>query len=165
MTTYNCIFEPNRNPAFTEDDLRQTIKDVLGAERLIILENGELEGDDTDGHIDTLARFLSEDTIVYVSCEDLNDNHYHSLKRMEAEIKALRQKNGEPYNLITLPLPKAIYEEDGHRLPATYANFLFVNGGLLVPTYNQDYDKEVLDKLQTLCNNANTKGIYQLSKV
>ncbi len=159
LTTYNCIFEPNRNPAFTEDDLRQTIKDVLGAERLIVLENGELEGDDTDGHIDTLVRFISSDTIAYVACEDMHDSHYHSLKRMEAELQNLCQANGEPYKLIALPLPEAIYEDDGHRLPATYANFLFVNGGLLVPTYGQGYDKEVIAKLQEALPNREVVGV------
>ncbi len=159
MTTYNCIFEPNRNPAFTEDDLRQTLKDVLGAERLIILDNGELEGDDTDGHIDTLARFISSDTIAYVACDDVQDSHYHSLKRMEAELQQLRQMNGEPYKLIPLPLPKAIYEEDGHRLPATYANFLFVNGGLLVPTYGQSSDDEVIAKLQEVLPERKVVGV------
>ncbi len=159
MTTYNCIFEPNRNPAFTEDDLRQTLKDVLGAERLIVLESGELEGDDTDGHIDTLARFISTDTIAYVSCDDVHDSHFHSLKRMESELQNLRQANGEPYKLIALPLPKAIYEEDGHRLPATYANFLFVNGGLLVPTYGQDLDKVALETLQKALPNRKVVGV------
>ncbi len=159
MTTYNCIYEPNRNPAFNESDLTEVLKETLGAERLIILNNGELEGDDTDGHIDTLVRFITADTIAYVSCEDKDDTHYHSLKRMEEELKALRQLNGEPYKLVALPFPKAIHEEDGYRLPATYANFLFVNGGLLVPTYDQASDKLALDTLQQALPHLKVVGV------
>lgn len=147
LSTYGCIYEPNRNAGFDEEELSGLLAEVLGAERLIMLRNGELEGDDTDGHIDTLARFVTPDTIAYVKCLDPRDGHYHALERMEQELLALRTTSGEPYKLIPLPLPKAIYDEDGHRLPATYANFLFVNGGLLVPTYDQDYDNEVLKAL------------------
>ncbi len=148
LSTYGCIYEPNRNPGFDEEELRAMITDALGAERLILLENGELEGDDTDGHIDTLARFLSPTAIAYVQCEDASDIHYHPLRRMEAELQALRTPDGKPYDLIPLPLPTAIHEEDGHRLPATYANFLFVNGGLIVPTYAQSSDEVVLERLR-----------------
>lgn len=148
LSTYGCIFEPNRNPGFDEAELREILAEVLGADRLILLKNGELEGDDTDGHIDTLARFISGDTIAYVQCEDVRDEHYHPLKRMEAELQELRTSEGKPYKLVPLPLPLAIYEEDGHRLPATYANFLFVNGALLVPTYAQAYDEVALRRLR-----------------
>lgn len=159
LSTYGCVYEPNRNPGFDEDELRDILCEVLGAERLILLNNGELEGDDTDGHIDTLARFLSEDTIAYVACSDTHDEHYHALKRMEEELKALRTPDGNEYKLVPLPLPKPIYEEDGHRLPATYANFLFVNGGLLVPTYGQEFDAEALEALKAALPDRDIVGI------
>lgn len=159
LSTYGCVHEPNRNPGFGEKDLEDLLADSLGAERFILLRNGELEGDDTDGHIDTLARFLSPTQIAYVQCEDGYDMHYHGLKRMEQELKELRTPEGEPYELIPLPLPKAIYEEDGHRLPATYANFLFVNGAILVPTYNQEYDELVLERLRLACPDREIVGV------
>lgn len=159
LSTYGCIHEPNRNPGFAEEDLQNLIAETLGAERLILLRNGELEGDDTDGHIDTLARFLSPTQIAYVQCEDGYDMHYHSLKRMEKELQELRTTTGEAYELIPLPLPTAIYEEDGHRLPATYANFLFVNGAIIVPTYAQPSDEVVLERLRRACPDREVVGV------
>lgn len=160
LSTYGCIYEPNRNPGFAEEDLNNIITEVLGANRLILLKNGELEGDDTDGHIDTLARFLSPTQIAYVQCTDGHDLHYHGLKRMEQELKELRTTDGNPYELIPLPLPSAIYEEDGHRLPATYANFLFVNGAILVPTYGQEEnDGLALQRLSQACPDREVIGI------
>lgn len=159
LSTYGCIHEPNRNPGFSEQDLQNLIAESLGAERLILLRNGELEGDDTDGHIDTLARFLSPTQIAYVQCQDGYDMHYHGLKRMERELQELRTIEGEPYELIPLPLPKPIYEADGHRLPATYANFLFVNGAIIVPTYAQEYDAVVLERLRAACPEREVVGV------
>lgn len=159
LSTYGCIHEPNRNPGFAEEDLHNLIAESLGAERLLLLRNGELEGDDTDGHVDTLARFLSPTQIAYVQCTDGYDMHYHGLKRMEKELQELRTLEGEPYELIPLPLPKAIYEADGHRLPATYANFLFVNGAILVPTYAQEDDEVVLERLRKACPDREIVGV------
>lgn len=159
LSTYGCIHEPNRNPGFAEEDLQNLISETLGAERLLLLRNGELEGDDTDGHIDTLARFLSPTQIAYVQCTDGYDMHYHGLKRMEKELQELRTIDGKPYELIPLPLPTAIYEEDGHRLPATYANFLFVNGAIIVPTYKQESDTLVIQRLKEACPDREVVGI------
>lgn len=159
LTTYDCIYEPNRNPGFDEEELRAMLTEALGAERLLMLRNGELEGDDTDGHVDTLARFISDRAIAYVCCEDTTDAHYHALKRMEGELRELRNADGEPYELIPLPLPKPIYEDDGHRLPATYANFLFVNGALLVPTYADEADAPVLERLRRALPDREVVGI------
>lgn len=159
LSTYGCIYEPNRNAGFDEEELGHILAETLGAERLILLRNGELEGDDTDGHIDTLARFISPSAIAYVKCLDPRDEHYHPLERMEQELRELRTPEGKPYELIPLPLPRAIYEEDGHRLPATYANFLFVNGALLVPTYAQDYDEQVLRDLAKALPDREIVGI------
>lgn len=159
LSTYSCLHEPNRNPGFGEAELESLIKEVLGAERLLLLHHGELEGDDTDGHIDTLARFLSPTQIAYVQCTDGHDLHYHALRRMEEELRALRTPEGKAYELIPLPLPEAIYEDDGHRLPATYANFLFVNGAVLVPTYGQPGDALALTRLAKACPEREIVGI------
>lgn len=147
LSTTNCLLEPNRNAGFDTNDLLDVVTESLGADRLMLLKEGSLEGDDTDGHIDTLARFIDEKTIAYVSCNDPYDSHYHELNRMREELEKLTQKDGSPYTLIPLPLPDAIYNE-GERLPATYANFLFVNGALLVPTYDQEKDQEALESLR-----------------
>ena len=148
LTTTSVLFEPNRNAGLQEDSLQAYLRDVLGGDRLIALEHGALEGDDTDGHIDTLARFLSPTQIAYVGCTDGNDLHYHALQRMKGELEQLRTIDDKPYELIELPLPPAIYDEEGERLPATYANFLFVNGALLVPTYNVETDELALETLR-----------------
>ena len=101
------------------------------------LDHGYLSGDDTDSHIDTLARFCPDQTIAYVKCEDRTDEHYEALARMEEQLRTFRTLQDEPYRLVALPMPEAIFDEDGQRLPATYANFLVVNGAVLMPTYHQ----------------------------
>jgi agmatine deiminase len=105
------------------------------------LDNGYLVGDDTDSHIDTLARFVSVDTIVYIKCEDREDIHYSALKAMEGELQNFRTITNKPYNLIPLPLPSAKFNKKGDRLPATYANFLITDKALLFPIYSVDEDR------------------------
>jgi len=120
----------------------ENLKKYLGAKEILLLNHGYLAGDDTDSHIDTLARFCDKKTIIYIKCEDKDDEHYKELKLMESELKVLAQK----YNLKLIPLPFAhAIHYDNERLPATYANFLFVNGGVLVPTYGVDEDEEALE--------------------
>jgi agmatine deiminase len=101
-----------------------------------------LAGDDTDSHIDTLARFVNKETIAYVKCEDTKDEHYNALQKMEVQLKEFKTKEGKPYKLVALPMTDAIYYEEGKRLPATYANFLITNDALLYPTYNDKHDKK-----------------------
>ena len=120
----------------------QHSSDFFGAKEILYLNHGYLAGDDTDSHIDTLARFISEDSIIYVACEDKNDEHYKELKLMEEELKNLSITHN--FKLIALPMSEAIYFED-ERLPATYANFLFVNGAVLVPVYGVKEDKRALE--------------------
>ena len=115
----------------------------LGAKKVLWLNSGALEGDDTDSHIDTLARFIDKDTIMYQTCDDKDDSHYEELKNMEEELKKFRQLNGKPFKLIPLPWIEAKWDED-ERLPATYANFLIINGAVLVPTYQDKNDEEAL---------------------
>lgn len=106
-------------------------------ERILWLANGHLEGDDTDAHIDTLARFADAHTLIYMSCDDPSDSHYGALQAMQTELQALRQADGTPYRLLPVPLPAGIYE-DGRRLPASYVNFLIVNGAVLLPVYGDE---------------------------
>ncbi|HNX78947.1 MAG TPA: agmatine deiminase family protein, partial [Prolixibacteraceae bacterium] len=108
------------------------------------------EGDDTDSHIDTLARFCNRNTICYVSCSDLNDPHYLSLKKMEQQLQGFRTINGEPYRLVPLPMVSPRYDVDGRRLPATYANFLIINQAVLMPVYQVPEDKVAVQVMQSL---------------
>ena len=109
----------------------------FGVDRVLWLDHGALAGDDTDSHIDTLARLCPHDTILYVRCDDTADEHHAELQAMEQQLQTFQTREGKPYRLLALPLPDAIYDEDGERLPATYANYLVMNTAVLYPTYNQ----------------------------
>ncbi|WP_297441853.1 agmatine deiminase family protein [Sulfurimonas sp.] len=141
LTTSSCMLNENRNPHLNASQITQKLKDFFGAKHILYLNHGYLAGDDTDSHIDTLARFISKDTIMYVQCKDTTDEHYHELKSMEEELQMIaKEKN---LKLIALPMPDAIYYEE-ERLPATYANFLFVNDAILLPIYNVPQDKTAI---------------------
>jgi agmatine deiminase len=144
LTTAECLLGPNRNPQLSRQGVEAELRRWLGAERILWLENGYLAGDDTDSHIDTLARLCPNDTIAYVACDDERDEHYEALRRMEAELRAFRNRDGRPYRLLPLPWPTAKYDADGERLPATYANFLVINDAVLVPTYQDSGDAAAL---------------------
>ncbi|MCL2790933.1 MAG: agmatine deiminase family protein [Desulfobulbus sp.] len=147
LTTASCLLSPNRNPHLNRQEIERALTSLLGASRLLWLENGYLAGDDTDSHIDTLARFCAEDTIAYVRCEDPADEHFTALAAMEAELRSFRTLAGRPYRLISLPWPTACHGDDGHRLPATYANFLVINNAVLAPTYSIPQDAAALAAL------------------
>ena len=148
LTTARCLLAPTRNPTLTREKLEANLKELLGLNRVLWLNHGYLAGDDTDSHIDTLARFCDAHTIAYVACDDPADEHYAELKSMEQELQKFRAADGTPYRLVALPWPRAKYNEDGARLPATYANFLIVNGAVLVPTYNDPADRVALALLR-----------------
>ena len=148
LTTARCLLAPTRNPKLTQDGLEARLKELLGLDRILWLQHGHLTGDDTDSHIDTLARFCDARTIAYVACDDPNDEHHAELKAMEEELRALRAADGGPYRLVPLPWPRARYDDDGRRLPATYANFLIINGAVLVPTYDDPADGPALARLR-----------------
>lgn len=135
LTTTTCLLNENRNK-LDKTQLEARLKKLFNLKEIIWLENGFIRGDDTDSHIDTLARFIKEDTIAYCLCEDKNDEHYEILKKMEAELLKTS------FKLLALPLPKAKYYE-GKRLGATYANFVFVNNALIVPSYDDENDDRV----------------------
>lgn len=137
LTTSECLLNPNRNAHMDKAHIEALLTERLGVERFLWLDHGALAGDDTDSHIDTLARLCPDNVIVYVSCGDTEDEHYVSLKRMEEQLKTFATPEGKPYTLLPLPLPKPIYDEEGQRLPATYANYLVMNEAVLFPTYDQ----------------------------
>ena len=136
FTTAQCLLAPHRNQPMTEQDITEELKDTLGAERIVWLHHGNLIGDDTDGHIDTIVRICPDDTLVYVGCENKNDPQYEDFRALEEELKTLRTTEDEPYRLLKLPMPDAMMYDD-ERLPATYANFLIINGAVILPVYNQ----------------------------
>lgn len=141
LTTSRCLLSPNRNPQLDRSEIEQAMASLLGVRRVLWLSHGYLAGDDTDSHVDTLARICPDNTIVYQACDDGRDEHFEELKLMEEELKGFRAPDGSPYRLVPLPWPRARFDEQAHRLPATYANFLAINGAVLVPTY-QDGEKD-----------------------
>ncbi len=148
LTTSACLLSPNRNPQYTRDEISALLCQHLGMERVLWLESGHLEGDDTDAHIDTLARFCSPRSISYQSCSDPDDSHFAPLQQMAAELSALRSSDGSPYHLIPLPWPQARFDDDGTRLPLSYANFLIINGAVLLPSYDDPADDVARERLQ-----------------
>jgi len=142
LTTSECMLNKNRNVALSKEQMTQKLQELFGMSKILYLNHGYLAGDDTDSHIDTLARFVDEKTIMYVKCEDKSDEHFKELKLMEDELKAYAREYN--FKLIALPMSDACYFE-GERLPATYANFLFVNRAVLVPIYGVKQDAEALE--------------------
>ena len=137
LTTWQCLHE--RHPDASREELTARLSDWLAQQRVLWLDHGYLEGDDTDAHIDTLARFAGTDAIVVQACDDPDDAHYVELKAMADENAALRTRDGHPYRLFPLPWPRPIVDA-GRRLAASYANFLIVNGAVLMPAYGDDAD-------------------------
>jgi agmatine deiminase len=142
LTTSQCLLEANRNPHLSRAELEEKLAELFGVDHVLWLEHGYLAGDDTDSHIDTLARLAPDNTILYVKCTDEQDEHYRALAAMEAELRALRPRIGRRFRLLPLPWPQACFDREGGRLPATYANFLVINGAVLVPTYDDPADAE-----------------------
>ena len=149
LTTTRCLLSSTRNPLLNQAAIEKQLKHYLGATRILWLRHGHLQGDDTDSHIDMLARFCDLETIAYSCCEDETDQHFVSLQDMKKELMAFRRLDGNAYKLVPLPIPQAIYNEQGQRLPASYANFLIINQALLVPQYNDPADKMAVTALQS----------------
>ncbi|MDD3356140.1 MAG: agmatine deiminase family protein [Dysgonamonadaceae bacterium] len=147
LTTSNCLLAPNRNEPLSKEDIENQLIKLFGLKRILWLNHGYLAGDDTDNHIDTLARFCNETTIAYVQCTDIDDEHYEELQKMEEELRMFRTLRDEPYNLIPLPMAEPIYDHD-YRLPATYANFLIMSSAVLMPTYSTATDSVAKEQLQ-----------------
>ncbi len=137
LTTSECLLSPNRNGDLTIDKIADKLKAELGVDHILWLNHGALEGDDTDSHIDTLCRLAPDNVILFTGCRDVDDSHFEELLKMRAELTMLRNAEGEPFNLVELPLPDPIYDEEGYRLPATYANYLVTPRAIYMPTYHQ----------------------------
>ncbi|WP_149193419.1 agmatine deiminase family protein [Luteimonas suaedae] len=144
LTTWRCLHE--RHPQLGRDVLTQRLAGWLRQDRVLWLEHGYLEGDDTDAHIDTLARFAASDAIVFQACDDPDDRHYAELQAMAGELAALRTREGSSYRLFPLPWPRPIHDGE-RRLAASYANFLIVNGAVLMPAYDDPADAAARDVL------------------
>jgi len=137
LTTWRCLHE--RHADADRQTLSTQLKQWLHQDRVLWLDHGYLEGDDTDAHIDTLARFAGKDAIVFQGCDDALDPHYRELQAMAAELAGMRTADGQPYHLFALPWPRPVMDEN-RRLAASYANFLIVNGAVLMPAYGDPAD-------------------------
>lgn len=152
LTSSHCLLNKNRNPHLNKEELQSKLKKLFGLEHIIWLENGFIKGDDTDHHIDTLARFIDAKTIAFCTCDDENDEHFNALEDMKKELLQT------PFNFIELPLPKPLFYRQ-KRLGATYANFVFLNNALIVPFYNDANDELVRQRLQSALPNHEVIGL------
>jgi agmatine deiminase len=162
LTTTDCLLSPNRNPHLSRSGIEAFLYRVLGARRVLWIENGHLAGDDTDSHVDTLARFCPDDTIVFTACDDPADEHYAPLGRMAEELRSFRTLDGRPYRLVALPWPEAANDEQGQRFPATYANFLIINDAVLVPMYGTPKDRQAIEIIGRVFPGRRAEGVYCL---
>jgi len=158
LTTSQCLLSVNRNDYKSKAEIADYFSMIFGAKRTLWLNHGYLAGDDTDSHIDTLARFCDSETIAYVQCTDPNDEHFEELSQMEDELRRFKTIEGKPYRLIPLPMAEAVYFEE-ERLPATYANFLIINEAVLLPYYNSPVDEIAKRQLQTAFPDREIIGI------
>lgn len=147
LTTQQCLLNPNRNAGTTRKDYEALFYQELGINKVYWLNSGELIGDDTDGHIDMLARFCNPDTIAFCSCDNKNDPHYLPLFQLKEELEKLRNRDDQGYDLVDLPIPAPIYNDTNERLPASYCNFLILNKAVLVPVYNDPNDEVACERL------------------
>lgn len=146
LTTAHCLLNPNRNPSMSQTDIEAHLRQRLGVTEFLWLTQGHLEGDDTDAHVDTLARFCGPKAIAYVQCHDPDDSHFSALQAMQRELEEIAGTHA--LDLVPLPMAPAQFDKGGHRLPATYANFLIINGAVLVPTYASSTDALALERLR-----------------
>ena len=158
LTTKKCLLNSNRNKGFNFEEIENILKTELHAKKILWLENGVIFGDDTDAHIDTLARFVNEESIVYVKCFDTNNPNFKSLNRMEKELKKFVNLNQETFNLIPLPLVSIV--EKNENLPASYANFLITNKQVLIPTYNLPEDKVIVNIFKNIFPEKEIEPVY-----
>ena len=156
LTTESCLLNPNRNPSLGRAEIEQRLRDYFGVQDILWLSEG-IEGDDTDGHIDDLARFVSKNTVVTVVEESREDKNYEPLQENLARLRAMKIGD-QNIDIITLPMPKKIVRE-GQRLPASYANFYIVNSCVLLPTFADPNDEIALSILQKLFPDRRVIGI------
>lgn len=148
LAVRRTLVDPHRNPGWSQAQIEGELRARLGIERILWLEHGQLSGDDTDGHIDTLVRFCDPRTLCYAASTEPSDPDYPTLAQLAAELRGLRQRNGEPYRLVALPQPAPIRDEHDQQLPAGYANFLITNRAVLVPVYDDPADRIACERLR-----------------
>jgi agmatine deiminase len=148
LTTESCLLNPNRNPGLAREEIEQYLRDYLGVTHILWLGDG-IEGDDTDGHVDDITRFTDARTIVTVIEDDPADPNYEPLRENLARLRDMRDQDGEPFRIVTLPMPRRL-EHEGQRLPASYANFYIANGAVLLPYYDRARDAKARATLQGL---------------
>jgi agmatine/peptidylarginine deiminase len=149
LTTSSCQLHPRRNPGLSKQDVEDEFAALFGAERVLWLDHGCLEGDDTDGHIDMLVRFSDPRTLVFQDCDETGYPCYDALQDMRRQLQTFGDRQGRPYRLIALPWPQPLLDDQGRRLPASYANFLVINNAVLLPSYRDPADVEAARLLQT----------------
>lgn len=166
LTTSSCLLNKNRNPNLSKADIEARLIEAFGVQKINWLDHGYLAGDDTDGHIDTLARLCPNNTIVYTACDDEQDEHYAELKKMEAQLQSFTNANGEAYRLLPLPWAgEVLGDESDARLPSTYANFLIINEAVLVPIYGLPMDEDALEVVSQAFPGYEIFGIPCLSLI
>jgi agmatine deiminase len=165
LTTTECLLNPNRNPHLSRSELETALGALFGADRFLWLNHGYLAGDDTDSHIDTLARLCLADTILHITCDDPADEHFEALCMMRRELEMFRTRRGSPYRLLELPWPSPQYDDEGRRLPATYANYLVINRAVLVPTYRDRNDAAALKSIASAFPGRRVVGIDSLTLI
>ena len=164
LTTRQCLLNQNRNPNLSEAEIEGYLKTYLGVRNVIWLNEG-LEGDKTDGHVDTITRFANDSTVITSICEDEDDTNYAPLQENLILLKTARRPNGDPYTIVELPLPKKRIDLGGERLPLTYANFYIGNGFVVVPTYDDANDARALNTLQNVFEDREVIGLPSLGLI
>ncbi len=163
LTTESCLLNKNRNPDMSKEEIEENLKKYFGVKQILWLKEG-IVGDDTDGHIDDITRFVNENTIITAIEEDKDDINYEPLMENYERLKTFKDINGKPFNIITIPMPEPQYydypDEKNYRLPASYANFYISNKYVIVPIFNCKHDEIALKTLQKIFNNRKVVGIY-----
>ena len=163
LTTESCLLNPNRNPNLSKVQIEQNLKKYFGVEQILWLKEG-IVGDDTDGHIDDITRFVNKDTIITAVEENSNDENYIILKENLERLKSFKNLDGKSFNIIELPMPEPQYydypDNKNYRLPASYANFYITNKYIIVPTFNCKQDEKALKIIQKTFPDKTVIGIY-----
>ncbi len=163
ITTESCLLNKNRNPDMSKEEIEKILKIVFGVEKIFWLKEG-IVGDDTDGHIDDITRFVNENTLITAVEKNKNDENYEILSENYKRLKTFKDLNGNPLNIITIPMPPPIYykfpwDKEPSRLPASYANFYITNKYVIVPTFNVDEDKEAIGILENVFKDRKVIGL------
>jgi agmatine deiminase len=164
LTTESCLLNPNRNPHLSREEVEGYLRDYLGAKKVLWLTGGEVAGDDTDGHIDQIARFVNETTVVCAVCNDPTDENYGPTQQNLVELQQMSDQDGQPLNVVPLGLPRPLFC-DGQRLPTSYCNFLIVNGAVIVPQFGDPADSAAIRMLQPLFPGRDVRGCPSLNLI